>query len=351
MTAEAKAFIDQKFPGVNHEEQISKLGICDQCKNLPPAERKRLADKAKRRALDEARRDLFYKRGRPKYAPRVPNKQSIDLAGTVESVTFPPEVWEWLDLLGYEILFVQVEATSHEGYLADTDYKRLLVRAINRDISSVVAIYTLLRLELIHQAAGQVRLFCESVITLRYIANDIPNRLSLFLNYAHIEAFEIIKSALEAERHLATPNRLHAFERVRTELEANYRRLKPSYVFTDRWGKERPFRNWCNLPISQQATKCGKNFAHLYDIVYSELSAYVHGSQWSLRRQLAYSDKHYDPEAVLVDIATIVRKTITVWEEWARFCDEQLGWELSAMLPHVAPAIEALATRHATRPR
>jgi hypothetical protein len=66
----------------------------------------------------------------------------------------------------------------------------------------------------------------------------------------------------------------------------------------------------------------------LYKLVYKQMSAYVHGSAWSLRRQLSYSALHYSPQVVHVDIATIVRTALGVWVEWAKFVDEELQWNL-----------------------
>jgi len=102
----------------------------------------------------------------------------IDLAKTLELLEFPVEVWEWLDLLGHILLLTQAHAKLHDSYLADTPYKQFLVRAIQCDIGTIGAIYVLLRFEWVHQAAAHIRLFCESAITLRYIANDVANRLS-----------------------------------------------------------------------------------------------------------------------------------------------------------------------------
>ncbi|MBI3105335.1 MAG: hypothetical protein HYY95_07150 [Candidatus Rokubacteria bacterium] len=122
----------------------------------------------------------------------------IDLAATIAGVTFPTEVWEWLDLLGDVLGRTQREAIAHDDFPADTPYKQLLVRAINRDISSLAAIYVLLRLEHIHQAASQVRLFCESLITLRYIASAATTRVPQFLDYADVERYQ--DRLLTAER-------------------------------------------------------------------------------------------------------------------------------------------------------
>jgi hypothetical protein len=222
----------------------------------------------------------------------------------------------------------------------------LLVRAIQRDISSLNAIYILLRSELIHQAAAHVRLFCESLITLRYVALDLSNRVPQFLDYAEVERYKLAKSNLRWEAERAKPEHVKEMQKLVPELEREYERVKPRYLFTDRKGKQRPFSNWCNARLVKQATDCGPRIGRIYDLVYSQLSAYVHGSAWSLRRQYSYSKAHYDPRVVLNDIATVVRATLVTWEEWARLCDEQVGWSLTDSLPYIAGQLDALDTKH-----
>src|ERR1700738_5717675 len=85
-----------------------------------------------------------------------------------------------------------------------------------------------------------------------------------------------------------------------------------------------------------------EDLLRVHKLVYSQLSAYVHGSAWSLRRQLAHSHKHYDERIVLADIATMVRTTLIVWVEWARFSESVLGWKFSGLMSMVATRLEAL---------
>lgn len=275
---------------------------------------------------------------------RLQSMARIDLSATIGRVTFQPEAWEWLDLLGDVLVGTQREAMAHDDFSADTPYKQLLVRAINRDISSLAAVYVLLRLEHIHQAASQIRLFCESLITLRYIAQDVATRVPQFLDYADVERYEVAQSALAWEAVRAKPAHVEQIRTLLSQLQPEYDRAKPRYMSTDRKGRKRPFVSWCNATVAEQARQCGID--RLYDLVYSQLSAYVHGSAWSLRRQIAYSRKHYDPRVVLVDIATVVRTVLVVWEEWAKFCDEQVGWALTPLLPSVSTRLDDLDVRH-----
>jgi hypothetical protein len=270
----------------------------------------------------------------------------IDLGKTLEIVTFGPEVWEWLDFLGDAVEATQREAMAREDFLADTPFKQLLVRAIQRDLSSLTAIYILLRAELIHQAAAHVRLFCESVITLRYIVLDLPNRVPQFLNYAEVEGYELARAALKWEAERANPTHVKKMQELVSQLEGGYEHVKAQYVFTDRKGKQRPFLNWCNASLAKQASECGPRIRRIYEIVYSQLSAYVHGSAWSLRRQYSYSKAHYDAGVVLNDVATIVRTAMVTWEEWARLCDEQVGWSLRAVLPSIVGQLGHLDAKH-----
>lgn len=268
----------------------------------------------------------------------------IDLTATIGGVTFPPDVWGWLDLLGDVLVGTQREAMAHDDFPADTLYKQLLVCAINRDISSLGAIYVLLRLEHIHQAASQIRLFCESLITLRYIAQDVATRAPQFLDYANVERYEVAESALAWEAMRARPAHVDQVRTLLSQLQPEFDRIKPRYMFTDRKGRQRPFASWCKTSVAEQARQCGLD--RLYEIVYAQLSAYVHGSAWSLRRQIAYSRKHYNARVVLVDIATVVRTVLVVWEEWAKLCDEQVGWRLTPMLASVSSRLDELDAKH-----
>jgi hypothetical protein len=254
----------------------------------------------------------------------------IDLVETIERVTFPDEVLEWLDLLGEIIILTQEEALRHDlsgDFIADTPYKKILVSAINRDIKSLMSIYMLLRCEFINQAAAHVRLFCESLIILRYISLDKDYRSNLFNDYVVIEQYEILSAMIEWEQEHADPATVAKSLALLNEKEPVYQKFKPMYSYT-RKGKQRPFRNWCNKRIDEQAHDCGPAMQRLYKLVYKQMSAYVHGSAWSLRRQLSYSALHYNPQVVHVDIATIVRTALGIWVEWAKFVDEELQWNL-----------------------
>ncbi len=257
----------------------------------------------------------------------------IDLAATIERIDFPDEVWAWLDLLGDLAAAAQEEAISHDTVIADTPYKQLFARSVNRDISTLTAIYILLRCECIHQAAAHVRLFCEALITGSYIARDPAVRVPLFLGYATIDEYEAISALLAWEGETAKPGPVAALVKRQSELQTEYDELSPKY------SRGRP-RNWCNASVRIQAKDCGHE--KLYEVVYGQLSAYVHGSAWSLRRQTAYSRKHYDKNVVLVDIATIVRTTVAIWIEWAKFIDRELGWSLMTKAGPIAVRCEAL---------
>src|SRR6266850_102883 len=146
----------------------------------------------------------------------------IDLNATIDQVTFEPEVWEWLDLLGDVVAVTQRQAMVHDDFLADTPHKQLLVRAIQRDISTLFAVYILLRFELIHQAAAHVRLFCESLITLRYISQDVAARVPQFLDYADVERYEVAQSALAWERKRANPAHVARVQELLSQLQQDY---------------------------------------------------------------------------------------------------------------------------------
>lgn len=266
----------------------------------------------------------------------------IDIGSTFNQVTFPDNVWRWIDLLGDILAANQAEALRHESFIADTDYKKLTVRWINRDLATYTAIYVLLRAELIHQAAAHVRHSCEALITLSYVAQAPEERVPLFLGYSSIESYELVEAMLAHERHLARESHVLRAERMLKALTADYELARATYTFKDRSGNSRRFRNWCNTTLEEQARACGGELPRIYRVVYSQLSAYVHGSAWSLRRQYGYSRAHYSPQVVLTDIATVVRAAALVWLQWARVCQEQLGWEFNDFRQVVARRIEIL---------
>lgn len=274
----------------------------------------------------------------------------IDLAQTIKQVTFPDEVWEWLDLLGDAIASTQQQAMAQdESFLADTPYKKLLLCAINRDIATLTTVYILLRWEQIHQAAAHVRLLCENLITLICISEDIVTRVSLFQDFSHVESYKHVEAILKWEASGARPEYVKQLEALLLQLQEDRDRVIVNYTQTDRKVRKRERSTWCEISIAEQARQCGTGLNRIYEIVYSQLSAYIHGSAWSLRRQVSYSRKHYNSQVVLNDIATIVRTALVVWEEWAKFCDEQLGWSLNGTLPAVATRLEELDTKLSCR--
>ncbi|HLD35519.1 MAG TPA: DUF5677 domain-containing protein [Planctomycetota bacterium] len=272
----------------------------------------------------------------------------IDIAESINKITFPDHIWEWIDVLGDVIATTQEEALKHEDFLANTDFKKLLVVSLNKEISTLNAIYLLLRCEWIHQAAAQARIFCEGVITLKYITQDSNSRAKSFNEYSKIETYERILALLEWERDKAIPTIVKQIENLRIELEPEYTKLKVLYQYMGHNGKQRPFRNWCNKTMPQQAEECGKDIEKLYSLVYKQMSAYIHGSAWSLRRQLSYSRKNYKEDVVLVDIATVVRTTIVIWLELVKFCDSQLGWKFSYPAQLIINKLETLDIKYLT---
>ncbi len=128
----------------------------------------------------------------------------IDLSETIKLIDFPNKIWEWLDLFGDIVAATQSEAIYQDiGFIADTPFKKILLCTINKDMSTLNTIYFLLRCELIHQASSHVRLFCESLITLKYISLDPNVRSDLFWGYSDIEAYNITSSILEWEKDKA----------------------------------------------------------------------------------------------------------------------------------------------------
>ena len=155
----------------------------------------------------------------------------IDFEETIRRVEISPEILAWLDLFGDVLAVTQEEAQQREiSYVADTPYKKLLVRSIHKDISSLGAIGILLRVEFIHQAAAHVRLFCEGLITLSYISKDPESRVPLFLDYGVIETYEVAHSLLEWERHTAKAEHVAAIETVLAECRSHSSRFLPFLI-------------------------------------------------------------------------------------------------------------------------
>ncbi len=272
----------------------------------------------------------------------------LNLAATIAQIDFSPDIWEWIDLLE-GVLLVQQEASlaaDNKGFRADTDYKKVLVAGLHNARNAVDAIYLLLRFELVHQAAAQVRLFCEGLITLHYISIDAEARARQYWEYAYVEAFEKAEILLHWESATARSEDVEHLKQLRDSLKPDYERLKPRYLFTDKKGKQRPFINWANKSIADQAGKRGSPIERLYSLVYKTMSAYVHGSGWSIRKTGAYTSQHYDAQIVLVDFAEIVRMTVAIWIELAGFCRSQLGWRMADHAPRFAQEVRRLDAKY-----
>lgn len=271
----------------------------------------------------------------------------IDISKTIKLIDFPARVWEWLDLFGDILAATQSEATYQDkGFVADTPFKKILLCTINKDLSTLNTIYFILRCELIHQAASHVRLFCESLITLKYISLDPDTRSDLFWGYSDIEAYKITSAILDWDKEKAKEVHVEEVEALFQNIKEKYEAAKQIYSFKDKRNRKRPFINWCNKSIANQASDCGPEFKRLYQLVYKQMSSYIHGSAWSLRRQISYSRAHYDPDIVLNDIATIIRTALAVWVEWAKFCISTIGWRLHDTLLDLPKRIDDLDEKY-----
>jgi hypothetical protein len=234
--------------------------------------------------------------------------------------------------VGEIIAVTQEEVLERESaFKAVTSHQHLLRRFINRDIGSLNSIYALLRMELAYQAAAHIRLFCENVITLRYILLDPEKRSKAFLDYATIDEFKIGAAYLKWESLTAKPRHVEAMSLQQAEVEKRFTELRGRYVTS----KGREFRNWCNLSLKTQAEECGANIQRLYEIGYQQLSAYVHGSAWALRRQEAYIRTTYDQTVVMIDFANLTRILLAVWTEWLTILSEELGWQALRRVPDI----------------
>lgn len=273
----------------------------------------------------------------------------IDLRATIERVDFPEAIWDWLDLLGDMVAAIQAEGLKREGgttVVADDPFRRLLIAGFNRMDRILGAIYILLRCEYIDLAASQVRILCETLITLTFVSRDRAALAPRFWSYYTIEAFETAAAMVELEQHRARPEHVRSMQAWLETQRADYERLKPTYmqmVLRGRnKGKTKPYINWCNRTLAQQAHDCGSELERLYRLVYRQMSSYVHCSAFSLRHQLAYSRAHYDGKVVHIDVIAIVRTTGAVWVEICKFLAEQLGWDLIGPAQAMSKAIEDL---------
>lgn len=191
-----------------------------------------------------------------------------------------------------------------------------------------------------------MRLLCESLITLKYISLKSKSRSDLFWGYADIEAYEISSSILGWESSTANPVHVKRLRAFQESLFGKYEKGKETYTFADKKGRRRSFSSWCNKSISAQARECGPVFQRLYELVYKQMSSYIHGSAWSLRRQVSYSRDHYQPDVILNDIATIIRTALVVWVEWAKFCIQILNWRLLDTIDKVPKRLQEMDARH-----
>ncbi len=277
----------------------------------------------------------------------------INLGATAERIQFSDEIWTWMELLE-DVLQVQQEAhllADSKVFRTDTDYSRVLVAGLHNARQALHAVYLLLRFELVNQAAAQVRLLCEGLITLEYISAHPQSRAKQYWEYSYIEAFERAHALIKWEGKSAAPEHLRALTDRMNALKPDYDRLKPTFTFKDARGRVRAFNGWANKSIAQQASECGERVERLYSLVYKTMSAYVHGSGWSLRKQGAYSMKHYDAETALVDFAEIIRTTLAVWVELATFCHRQLGWDLIQHAPSFATRVQDLDAAYVAKRR
>ena len=180
------------------------------------------------------------------------------------------DAFSWHDLVGEMIAVTQEEALERDrAFVATTPYQHLLRRFINREISSLSVIYALLRMELVHQAAAHIRLFCENVITLRYILLDSDKRSKAFLDYAALDAYKIRKAYLQWESQTAKPQYVEAMSLQQAELEKRFAEVCGRYTYVDRKKKPREFKNWCNLTLKNQVDECG-----------AEMQKREHGQGW-----------------------------------------------------------------------
>lgn len=271
----------------------------------------------------------------------------IDISETIKRVDFPEKIWEWLDLFGDVVATAQQEAIYQEqNFIADNPYKKFLLCAINKDLSTLNTIYILLRCELIHQASSHIRLLCESLITLQYVSMEPDLRADLFWGYADIETYKITSAILEWESGTANPIHVERLKAFKDSISGQYEKAKNHYSFMNRKKKRKPFSNWCNKTISKQAQECGRSFQRLYALVYRQLSAYIHGSAWSLRRQISYSRDHYQIDVIHNDVASIVRTAIVVWIEWAKFCVVNMNWRLEKSINDISYRLKEMDGRH-----
>lgn len=267
----------------------------------------------------------------------------INLSATIEGIDFPEEIWAWLDVLGDAIKATETEAELREKtFVADTPYKKVLLGGIHTYLSGLKAVYALLRMELVSQAAGQARLLCEGIITLTFIRVDPDQRAIAFLDYATIEAYEAASALIEWESATANPTPAAAVSLIRDNLKAEYDKIRPRYQFTDRNGRTRRYSNWANTSIADMA-KVSKQTERLYELIYRQLSSYVHGSAWSFRHIPSYTPRYYDANVVLADIGQVTLGTLVVWQVFTEFVETNLGWDMHSAALNIVSKAQQLA--------
>lgn len=332
LTPEARAFLDRQFPGTDPTRFLTENVLCARCAALPANARS--ARDAIARELESYAMDLRRER----------LSMRIDIGRTIDSVHLTDETWEWLNVIGSAITLTQAQAGVHdantEWFKSYDDYKWMLVSVIAKDINTLGAIFLTLRCEWAHQAAALLRTLYESLITLRYVAQDKSARSKQFLGYAVIEEYKMAESFLRWDAAHSKREHLAKMKALKEAKAAKYGAARATYTFKNRKGQERPFSNWCNRKISDMAKDTGSE--RLYGLVYSQTSAYVHASAWSLRAVGAFSRKGYDARRALVDTSTLVRTTMAVWFEWATFCNQQLGWTLHTEFVELRERLDVL---------
>lgn len=312
ITPEAQALVAAQFPGADSDPLIGQGVICAQCAALPATERQALATAAIMRQLKAYHDEHFSDR----FSLRV------DLARSLDTVPLSDETWDWINLIGHAVTCTQYQASTHdtnsEWFSRYDDYKWILVAMVAKDINTLGAIYMALRGEWTHQAAALLRTLCESLITLRFIAQDKGSRSKQFLGYAVIDEYETADRLLQWDAEGARPEAVERLKTFRENRRPQYDEARAHY---------KAKRNWSGKTIAQMARETSSD--RLYSALYGQTSAYIHGSAWSLRAVGAFTRRGYDARRVLRDISALVRLTLAVWFEWAAFCDNELGWNLS----------------------
>jgi hypothetical protein len=275
----------------------------------------------------------------------------IDLAATVGAIDFPPEIWAWLDVLGKAVKVTDAEARRRDAkFVAESPYTHVIQRSVHFQLAGIKAVYALLRYELVAQAAAQARLVCESIITLRYIAEDPNSRSSAFLDYAIVEAYESIDSMIRWDGDTAIPEVMAQIKRIRDDKVGEYEQTVLRYQFVDSKGRTRRFKNWANRSLADMSVvspKCER----LYDLIYRQLSSYVHGTSWSLRHLTSYSLANYDVKVALADIAQVTMATLAIWQVVAEFLKQELDWDLSVEIDAVLVEVSRLQRVEGIAPR